>query len=1086
LNAPEELLELLQTAFSTEQLAAIAAPLEPVLIEAGAGSGKTAVMAARVVWLVASGRVEPDQVLGLTFTRKAAHELADRIGSALTRAGWSDSAEVSVGEPVIATYDAFAAALVRDYGVWAGRDRPSRPLDEGGRHRLAGQTVAEWDRPLTALSRFSPTALTARVLALDAAMTAHLVDAATLRRHCLAERAAWAEAPPGRQGPTAAVAQALDTIAARLELLELRQDYRQRKAAAGRAEFADQMAQAIDLVRSQPQVGRDLRRRFAVVLVDEYQDTSSAQAALLRDLFGAGLDPAGAGFPVTAVGDPRQAIYGWRGASAANLADFCRDFTDRAGAVARRQSLSINRRSDRLIVAAANRVAALLSDAASVAAAEPLRCAATAGPGLIETAGFSTWPEEVAWVADRVASALDRGEARAWGQIAVLTRGNAEARALWSALDQRDVPVELVGLGGLLDLPELASLVAHLRLIDQPASNPDLVTVLTGPQWRFSRLDLDRLGRRARQLAAASSRPGPAGPDDPGQERSEPPHPPPPDESAGAVRPPPRPEVDLMRALADPGPAFAPAVSQRLAACWRQLNGLARHRLDPVVDLVERVVARTGLEAESASRPEAVGRVRRGHLNAFREAVANFAADEPTAGLSGLVAYLEAEQAFGGGLERAEVSPQDSVKLITMHRAKGLEWDVVYLPALVGNVFPNSRVTDDPLRNPAALPHALRGDRTALPRLERTDAKGIAQFGADLRRQALLAEHRLAYVALTRARHRLIASAHHWAAGLARPRPRSAYFDLLLAMAPSPGPGSDLPALSTDAVNPIDLAHPGLDWPELDDPDAAERLLQARQEVVRLSRDRSARRQVELDLAQAPVEVRDQVRGWDQAIAQALGAAATASGRTWPVELPVSLSASQVLWAQRDPAGLAAALARPLPRPPAPAQRRGDRFHDWVRERLGRPALLDPWDWSDPAAEAEADSLDGGLDRELRQRFSQGRFGQAQPCAVERSFALVLGGRIVRGRIDAVYARADASDLVPVGADFLVLDWKTGQAQPDPAQLAWYRLAWAERAGVALERVAAGFYHVGSDRLEMVQDLPDRAGLTAALEALGG
>jgi DNA helicase-2/ATP-dependent DNA helicase PcrA len=1066
LSAPEELVELLGTAFSDEQLSAIAAPLGPVLIEAGAGSGKTAVMAARVVWLVASGRIEPDQVLGLTFTRKAARELADRIGAALARVGWGDSAELGLGEPVIATYDAFAAALARDYGAWAGRDRPSRLLDEGGRHRLAGQTVAEWEGPLTTLSRFSPAALTARVLALDAAMTAHLVDEATLRRHCRSEWEALGLAPPGRQGPTAAVASARDTIAARLELLDLRQDYRRRKTVAGRAEFADQMAEAIALARSRPEVGNDLRRRFAAVLVDEYQDTSSAQAALLRDLFGAGLNPAGTGFPITAVGDPRQAIYGWRGASAANLADFCRDFTDRDGAPALRRSLSINRRSDQLIVAAANQVAELLSDGRSVPAAEPLRCAATAGPGLIETAGFSTWPDEVAWVADRVASALDRGEARAWGQIAVLTRGNAESRALWSALSQRDVPVELVGLGGLLNLPELAGLVAHLRLIARPGSNPDLVTVLTGPQWRFSRLDLARLGRRASQLAVES--------DQSGSDR----------EGAGSFQA--SPEIDLMRALAEPGPSFPPALSRRLAACWRQLAGLARHRLDPVVDLVERVVAWTGLEAESASLPEPVGRVRRGHLNAFREAVADFAADDPSAGLSGLVAWLEAEQEFGVGLERAEVSPQDSVKLITMHRAKGLEWDVVYLPALVANVFPNSRVTDNPLRNPAALPYALRGDRAALPQWERADAKGMAQFDQELRQQARLAEHRLAYVAFTRARHRLIASAHHWSAGLARPRPRSVYFDLLLALAPDPRPGSDLPELSDDAVNPIDLAHPGLDWPESDDPDAAERRRQARQEVVRLGRDRTARRQAEQDLAQAPDEVRRQVRNWDRAIAQAVGAAETAPGRIVPVELPVSLSASQVLWARRDPAGLAAALVRPWPRPPEPARRAGDRFHDWVRERLGHPALLDPWDWSDPVEEAATDPSDLGRDRELRQRFAQGRFGQAQPCAVEQGFALVLGGRIVRGRIDAVYARADAPELVPPGTDFLVVDWKTGHSRPDPAQLAWYRLAWAERAGVALRRVAAGFYHVGSDQLELLTDWPDRAELTESLEALGG
>jgi DNA helicase-2/ATP-dependent DNA helicase PcrA len=1056
LSDPEQLAGLLDIAFSDEQLAAIATGLEPVLIEAGAGSGKTAVMAARVVWLVASGQIEPDQALGLTFTRKAARELADRVGAALERAGWTDR-EQDRGEPVVSTYDAFAAALTRDYGAWLGQERPGRPLDQGRRHRLAGQTVVEWDRSLAALSRFSPAALTTRLLALDSAMTTHLVDEADLRRFCAAEQALWEAAPAGPRGPTAAVVETLRTVAERLELLDLRQDYRHRKQVAGLAEFADQMAQAIALARAEPEVGRDLRRRFAVVLVDEYQDTSNAQAALLRDLFGAGLDPAGAGFPVTAVGDPRQAIYGWRGASAANLAAFCGDFTNRAGARARRLSLSVNRRSDQAIVTAANRVAQALADGDSPPAAEPLRCLPTAGPGRIETAGFETWPQELDWVADRVASALDRGEAAAWARIAVLARGNAELRELWAALDRRDVPVELVGLGGLLDLPEVAHLVAHLRLIDQPWSNPDLVTVLTGPQWRFDRADLARLGRRAQRLAETSDRPDPAASGSDGQ------------------------SVSLIGALADPGPDLSPRTQARLKDCRRQLSRLASHRLDPVVDLVELIVALTGLEAETASLPEAVGRVRRDHLNAFRDAVADFGAGDPAGGLAGLVAWLEAEREFGVGLERAEASPADSVKLITAHRAKGLEWDVVYLPALVGGVFPNSRVTDNPLRNPAALPHQLRGDRAALPQLEGADAKGIERFGQAMRRQALLAEHRLAYVAITRARHHLVASAHHWAAGLARPRARSVYFDLLRESGVGPDSG-DLPELAEGAVNPIDWAQPGWDWPPAEDPEARENSLQARREVTRLRRDPVGRGQVERELALAPAEVRRQVQVWDQAIAQVLGRAEARPGRAVAVPLPASLSAHQVLLARQDPAAFAAALARPWPAREDPARRVGQSFHDWVQDRLDRPSLLD---WSDPVEQGEPTGRtagDPGL--ELRRRFANGRFAQVQPCAVEHSFTLVLGGRLVRGRIDAVYARADLPEPPPL-ADFLVLDWKTGHSRPDPLQLAWYRLAWAERVGIAVERVAAGFYHVRSDRLDLVADLPGRAELTALLEALG-
>ncbi|MDR0990420.1 MAG: ATP-dependent helicase, partial [Propionibacteriaceae bacterium] len=493
---------LLGITLSDEQLAAVTAPLSSALVEAAAGSGKTTVMAARVVYLVATGQVRPDQVLGLTFTRKAAAELGRRIRTALTASGLApdsfdpaaDSRPPEAGEPVIATYDAFAADLVATYGPWQGQDPVTGLLDDASRFQLAAATVNAAVGPLAAISRWSPATLTQNLLELNDASRANLVSAAAIRDQSRRWLEALDQAPGYRGRPYRDVVRAQETVQERLELLALCQAYQSRKEAAGWVEFADQMAQAIALVEATPAVRADLGRRFAVVLLDEYQDTSPAQGRLLKQAFGPQGDDRG--LPVMAVGDPRQAIYGWRGASATNLADFQRDFCPTETAAYR---LSVNRRSDQAIIEAANELAGSL--AVNTTTGLTIRAADEATPGLVETAGFESWPDEVAAIADRIGQLHQEGTD--WRQIALLTRRNADLGPLWRALVERDVPVEIVGLGGLLSVPEISDLVAWLRLIDQPDDNPHLVQILTSPGWGLGQAELAQLGRRAVELARA-------------------------------------------------------------------------------------------------------------------------------------------------------------------------------------------------------------------------------------------------------------------------------------------------------------------------------------------------------------------------------------------------------------------------------------------------------------------------------------------------------------------------------------------------------------------------------------------------------
>ena len=256
LQTPEQLCEVLGLPFSEQQLAAITAPLEPGVIIAGAGSGKTTVMAARVVWLVGSGQLAPEQVLGLTFTRKAAAELSARVRTALQRAGVIDDTGVDeAGEQLVLTYDAFAARLVAEHGLRIGVESDPVMITGASRYRLAARVVTNAAGPFEHLASFAPVTLTERLLKLDSDLTSHLVSAAEVGAHAREFRTALAEAPLNRyRREYASVRQARAITEQRLELLGLTTAYAELKRSLGYVEFADQMAVAAELARRVPAV----------------------------------------------------------------------------------------------------------------------------------------------------------------------------------------------------------------------------------------------------------------------------------------------------------------------------------------------------------------------------------------------------------------------------------------------------------------------------------------------------------------------------------------------------------------------------------------------------------------------------------------------------------------------------------------------------------------------------------------------------------------------------------------------------------------------------------------------------------------
>ena len=445
--------------------------------------------------------------------------------------------------------------------------------------------------------------------------------------------------------------------------------------------------------------------------------------------------------------------------------------------------------------------------------------------------------------------------------------------------------------------------------------------------------------------------------------------------------------------------------------------------------------------------------------------MAEFQAVDGDVSLSALLAYLTAEDDQGNGLDLATPTAADSVKLLTVHRAKGLEWAHVFLVGVCETRFPSNRSRTLWTSSPAVLPAPLRGDAPDLPQLAGYDKAALDAYRQDTRAHDQEEELRLGYVAFTRAAHRLSVSSYLWS-------PRSTPYG------PSPYQGvvrdqldawgEPLPEehwLEKPAKgdpNPYDAVDPSRPWPEPGPGrEAALRLTAAR--VVR-DADPAALDD-DLDMVESAT-----VADWDLELDRLVAEARADRDQVVDVSLPTSLSATALGRLRTDPATFARELARPMPRQPSPAARFGTRFHAWVEARFGQQDLFDP--------EELPGQGDAGIDSdddlaELIETFERGPFADRAPHAVEAPFALVLDGQVVRGRIDAVYAEDDG---------FLVVDWKTSRRDDaDALQLALYRLAWAELAGVPVDQVRAAFYYVRSGRVVEPDDLPGRAELEAML-----
>lgn len=1079
-----------------QQEKVITAPLKPTLVVAGAGSGKTATMSARVTYLVASGQVDPSQVLGLTFTRKATHELRERIENRLgqlyrypgwtssstrsntdesasadapsTAAGPSTAAEAGgsnsqvqeltavAGEATVATYNSFAGSLVREWGLEVGLETDTAVLTPASSWQIMYELMENWgqefEEPFSSLD-------SATELALQVANSLNenllSVDEA---RELMADLGQNLKDLRSVRGAAKAIdAKSLPAMTKRIQVLDLVERYIDYKRENSLVDFGDQVALACRIVTDErvgPRVIAQYRDRFKAVLLDEFQDTSVAQTILLSSLF--------AGCGVVAVGDPNQAIYGWRGASSAALGQFHRHFSNGAGPVLQ---LSTAWRNDPQILQAANRISDPLRASGQVKVEKLVK-----RPGVGDERG-KVW---AARVQDGLAEAelIAKFLAQRWSpskSMAVLCRTRSQFTPIVAALIERGIPVEVVGLGGLLDVPEVADVRALMSVALDPTSADRLMRLidLVG----IDAADLDVVWSFARELVNARANTG--------QSSAEP-------LLAEALS-----EIVVNFGAFEAfckkyACALSPAglyQAKRLGRILQEANGAANLELVDFISWAERAL---GLDVEAAARVD-VNEVGARALAALRAQATSFKSQNPEAGAQVFLGWLNAAQDQERGLELPEVEPAPgAVQVLTVHASKGLEWDIVVVPGLVEANFPSYRsrpkedytvLANSWITQVSEFPHTLRRDYDSLPPCPFIGLSPQAgkdailaageEYRSELGKWEVAEERRLAYVAYTRARSQLLLTTSHYAALSKTPKMTSRFLKELER--------SQMVQFLADDERDDDLSNRALDqssvsvWPHqldalasLEEPGVADAPGQA---VLGKQAGLSLRLRAAAlvsaaggcqgagseEALQIPEGLAPQLDDWWRQARLLLQERQIRQENGQEIVLPSHLAATAMAKVGKE--DFIMSLRRPLPPPPSKAARLGTAFHEEMSQRLNSEGTLLSLaeagsDRLSPADRKQVnDWLDNVADLEILQGYS--------PYATEIDQEIRLAGFNVRCRIDAVFKAVEKGR-----AQWLIVDWKTGGQRVRVDQLSLYVHAWAASQGVDISQVRAAYVYV--------------------------
>lgn len=984
-----------------EQAAAIeVAPLDaPSLVIAGAGSGKTELMMVRVLYLVANGFARPEQILGLTFTRKAASELAARIQQGLIRLResplWPTDLEQDFLPAKIATYNSFGNEIFRSMALSLGYETDAQLISDATALDLAREVV-EQDDEIDAELDLQLETLAERIVSLSSEMTDNLVSQQQLVEYYrdLADRLTSApKTDAGEAGRFSYTEKHLASLGAASEIARLTGKYREQKFLRNYLDFADQVALSLEVADSAK------AEDFRFVLLDEYQDTSPIQSRLLAKLF--------RGKPVMAVGDPNQSIYGWRGASSANLADFFVDFG--SGSTF---TLSASWRSGAKILDAAN----LIADSIPNTKVEAVKLrAGLERSGSVVGAIYSDQETEARAVANWIASKMSANTTGA-----ILFRTKEAMRLYAQELTSLGVTHEITGLSALLEQPEVVDLISILRVLVDPEATVELMRLITGARYQLPAEAVVKL----HQLAQQASR-----------------------RRAEVERDKPLTLVEILDELANP--KFAAQLDlpaeeiSRLKALGSALSNLRTQLALSVAEVAWLAIREFELDIELFAHSDAENPL--ANLQAFIGRISDYemASDRPT--VSGFVAWLDQAKRRENFELPKSGAKKGVVQLMSIHSAKGLEWDLVAVPNLNKGSFPTAPKDSLAWLSGGKLPPSLRLDAAELPKFsgqfssQRDFNEQIEAYKAAVAQAQLIEERRLAYVAITRAASELMLSASYFKRSAKGARETSLFLTELI--------DSDLIQIATSQLQAErpEFSSQIASWPL--DPLPSRQKWRRAAEAVEQAGAGSLGSTAELALLLAERE-----RPGFEALPQ----------------LPYRLSASAIVSLLQDPEEFSARLLRPLPSLFSEAAEAGTVFHASLEQAFLAGSELEISSWSEPQ-------------QKLGVNFLNSRFADLKPAMVEQYIEFSLGGSVVVCKLDAVFE---------ISGGYQIVDWKSGKRPTDEAeisarafQLALYRIGLCRLLKLNPEQVQASFFFA-EDGSELAPDLLGEKELEKMLRAL--
>ena len=668
----------------------------PVLVLAGPGTGKTTTIVEAVVQRVESGEITPDQALVLTFSRRAAAELRERIAGRLDR---------TIREPIARTFHSYAFGLLRANA--ARRGEPPPRLLSGPEQDLVVRELLQGD--VDAGGSAWPPRLHPALLTRGFAQELRDFVQRGTERGLTPRELAQLGRRYKRDDWTAAA--------------KFAEQYAQVSALREAASFdpAELISAAAGLLRTEPLVLEEIRAAHEFVVVDEYQDTDPAQEELLALLVGSR--------DLLAVGDPDQSIYGFRGADLEGIRRFPDRFRGADGSSPTIVALNVSRRSGEQLLAASRRVAQRLS---GPAAHRTLRPAAGLEAGTAEVHLFATSNTEAAYIANQFREMhLLRGVA--WSRMAVLVRGGTPLPGLRRALQSAGVPVAAhAEEQPLVDVPIVHTLLRVLALVTGrlDLSGPPGVELaqelVTGPLGRADPLALRRLRQDLRRLELAAGGGRASG-----------------DLLAQALRTPAE-LVVLDRHVAAPAQRVADALEAGRAAAADP--GATAETVLWAIWQAASVAARLSSLALSGGPGSAAADRDLDATVALFDVAARFADRLPKAGPDVFLDHLLGQQIPGDTLA-PQAPSAEGVRLMTAHAAKGLEWDVVAVAGVQEGGWPDLRGRGSMLGSQQLVDVLAAGDDSGATSHLQSVAARLAE------------ERRLFYVAVTRARLHLLVTA---------------------------------------------------------------------------------------------------------------------------------------------------------------------------------------------------------------------------------------------------------------------------------------------------------------------------------------